>query len=146
MKTKLPLILSLLLFIALSAMAQYRYSLHDLLPGGTTATHAANTESNYAVAADVGPTHWADVQVTFSLVSSNTLTNNVVLVLDSGIDNENWRDSQSITSVADGTNIVCDLFRIPVTNDAWLRLYSLTNHNADMLTNLSVRIGGKWGL
>ena len=136
------LILSFLL-LAFTAGAQLNYYRSTIGPQGGTATLAAETNETYNAAADVGPGMWADVQIVYRLNTNSTATSNVIMVLERGIDNVYWRDSLSLTSAANGTNIVSDLFSVPVTNAAYLRLVSITNANPDTLTNLSVEVGVK---
>lgn len=136
----------ILLGSVLCASGQYRYNLHQVGPAGTNATHPTFTISNYQANAVVGPSTWADVQLRFSCLTNEVDDSNIVIVVRTSIDASNWRDSQSFTSAANGTNIVCDLFRVQVTNAAYLQLYSLTNATTDTLTNLTVKIGNKVGL
>jgi len=128
---------------AFTALAQLDYYRSTVGPQGGTTTLAAQTNATYNSAADVGPGVWADVQIVYRLATNSTATNNVVLSMDRGIDNVYWRDSLSLTSAANGTNMVSDLFTVAVTNAAYLRLVSITNANPDTLTNLSVEVGVK---
>jgi hypothetical protein len=131
------------MLLAFTAWAQLDYYRSTVGPQGGTTTLAANTNATYNSAADVGPGVWADVQIVYRLATNSTATNNVVLSMDRGIDNAYWRDSLSLTSAANGTNMVSDLFTVAVTNAAYLRLVSITNANPDTLTNLSVEVGVK---
>lgn len=143
---KLPFLLLLLLLLSLSpAQAQYRYSLAEIGATGTNATLAANAQTNYQSALDVGNTKSIDLLVHFKVLGTNT-TSNVVFRLDFGVDGSRYTNGFIWTVPANGTNEAWALTNLSVANYAWARLGPSTNGNPGPLTNYNFYIGKKTGL
>ena len=147
MKTKITILA--LLLTASVASAQYRYNLYSL----ATNTVAATSISNYTISASVASSLRADIQLAFTLISSNaptamsaTCSNPVTATFDFGIDGTRFTNQFLLTLNAQSNASVWCLTNVWVTNAAWIRLVSITNGNYAKLTNLTVKVGCKTGL
>ena len=136
----------MLLLSALSCAAQYRYTLSPAGAIGTNAWIGSSSNQIYNSSVDVGATTVADVQVSFRLLSNTGYTNIVRLAVDKSLDATGFFGTEYLTNWASGTNGVTNRFRVSVTNAAFLRVQSVTNGNADPLTNFNIYIGRKIGL
>lgn len=136
------------LSLAYAAQAQYRYSLYTL----ATNTVPATVNSNYLSACAVGTALRADIQIAFSLTSSNgsamsaTCSNPVTATFDFGIDGTRYTNRFVYALNAQSNVNVWGMTNIWVTNAAWARLVSVTNANFAVVTNYSVKLGIKTGL
>lgn len=146
MKTILAILFS---FAAFTASAQYRYNLYSLATNAIDATSI----SNYTLSASVAASTRADIQLAFTLISSNhptamsaTCSNPVTALFDFSIDGTRFTNQLSVTLNAQSNATVWHLTNVMVTNAAWIRLVSITNANHAKLTNLTVKVGSKTGL
>lgn len=143
------LLTALMLFAACTASAQYRYNLYTLATNTIPATYS----SNYAISAAVGTSTRADIQIAFTLLSSNhptamsaTCSNPVTATFDTSIDGSKFTNAFSFSLNAQSNAPVWHATNIMVTNAAWLRLLSVTNANYAVVTNFTVKVGVKAGL
>lgn len=153
MKKKLISLLTIAVLSALSASAQYRYNLYTAAGTGTNSTIGTNAGVTFDTTMDVASSSKVSVQFVFKLTSSTTnalpagCTNPVVLRFDYGIDGTYWTNRFSWTNYANSNNVVIGLLtNLDVTPWAWFRLVDGSNYNNGIVTNYSVKVGGKVGL
>ena len=145
-------LIAIILLIACTAHAQYRYGIYTAAGVATNDIVNTNTLTVFNTTVDVGASSRADIQLVFRLTSydtnamSSTCSNLVTATFDSGIDGT-YFTNQFTFSVAGRSNAVALGFtNIDVSQIAWLRLVSITNANLAVVTNYSLKIGRKIGL
>lgn len=145
-------LIAIILLIACTAQAQYRYSLYTAAGVTTNATISTNTLETFNASVDVGASSRADIQIVFRLTSVDTnamsaaCSNLVTATFDSGIDGTYWTNSFSFSVAGRSNEVALGFTNIDVSQMSWLRLLSVTNANQCVVTNYSVKIGRKIGL
>lgn len=135
------LLLVLGLLVAVNASAQL--SCVTCLDGGTN-NIAATTTNSYSFSYHVRGSQ-ISVQPVFKLTGAGTTA--LVFVLDTSLDNSNWKTSaHRIGLAAAGTTSVTTISNITVGAIGYVRLASVENDNANAVTNLTVIFSSKDGL
>lgn len=143
-------LISILLICALSASAQYRYTLYS----SSIATNdyiATNSYTTYNTAFAVSAGSSAQIQLAFKMATNDYphfATNDIITTWQSSMDGSRYTNQFQFTlkSTATATNTeVWGLTNFSVTYP-WLKLISISNLNQSRLTNHSIKVGQKTGI
>jgi hypothetical protein len=135
--------LLLLLLTASTCLAQYRVK---QLSSTTNTVALANTNITFGNAYDVGSGSRAELLFSFNLTSStNTGTNPIVLTFDRGLESPYFTNQFTLSLSAKTNATVWTNITVGVTNDVFIRLVSLTNHNAVTASNVYIKLFQKIG-
>ena len=142
----MKIILALLL-TALTASAQYRFTIYS----ATIATNAAITSSNSAVynqAFDVGSSTAAVIQVAFKntvLTNATPATNSIISVWEESLDGSRYTNQFTFTLYGNNTtNTESWAYTNSAVTLPWLRLVALTNNTSARITNITVKVGKRF--
>jgi hypothetical protein len=142
------LIALLLITVAAAFGAHAQYNIDATSFTGAAITNCAATTTNTIsspVTIPVTRANNAGLGTSFKLGGSGTSA--VVLKYDASVDNVAWETaafSQTIT--ANGTNTVYSVDNIATVGYGFIRLSSIENPNASLITELKIMVGQKPGL
>jgi len=136
--------LLLLLLTASTCLAQYRVK---QLSSTTNTVALANTNIAYGTAYDIGSGSRAELLFSFNLTSTNAAgTNPIVLTFDRGLESPYFTNQFTLSLSAKTNATVWTNITVGVTSDVFIRLVSLTNHNAVTASNIYIKLFQKIGL
>lgn len=154
MKTKITLCFLLSAF-CFTASAQFRYAKYTYpTTTNNTTTISSNTTLTINTAYDVGASKAVDLVLSFSLVGIGTnmippapnCTNLVVARFEKSKDGIHFTNAFTLSCYANTNLPVWNFTNVDVSQDAWVKLISISNANWAKVTNPAVFIGSKTGL
>lgn len=137
MKTLLSLIvLTIAALLAVPTQAQsYSIGTATITSNSVVTTAIAASATNTTVRASIPATRADNLGLQLSISLAGAGTSAVVAKFDESLDGSNWESSaHSITATANGTNVVTTVSTIAVGAIGYLRLSSIENPNAQVLT------------
>jgi len=114
-----------------------------VLDGGTNNV-AATTTNTYNVAITPAKANNLAVMYQFKLTSSGTSA--TAATFQRSVDNSTWESAFSLPGTAAGTTVVTVTTNIPTGAYGYYRLNTVTNGNANAMTNVTVKYSVKNGL
>lgn len=142
-------LISIILFCAFSASAQYRFNVYRYSIA-TNATIATNVVATIGTAVDVGSGSEAVIQVAFKQSTNGfpaNATNALVTVWDWSLDGTRFTNRFTFSVYGNNTtNIEAWATTNILTEMPWLRFVNATNLTGATVTNYSVTVGNRIGL
>lgn len=118
-----------------------------LLTTSTNSVLLANTNQSVNLTVDVAAGHRAELIFAFKLTDATNIgTNPIVLTFDKALESPYFTNQFTVSLAAKTNALAWTNVTIGTTNDVYLRLVSVTNHNAVSATNVLVKLFQKTGL